>query len=263
MRIFAPDYPRNEHGWIVFPSDMAWRKRLFPEGVFKHYAKMHLFLCQEIISYVSKLGDTILDPMAGTGTIMLAATMGRNVICIDIEEGYHKIQCEVKATLEHEFPNMGHTILLHGNCKLILPIPCNHIIFSPPYANILKPSKSPSKFVTEKYRLDDNQYQMYAQTTGNVGLRNTFLYNQDMEKVYRLCYESLAPGGTMTVVIKDRIVDGVRVYLSKWVERVCTRIGFVNLEWYRHRMMGGAYQDVARSKGMETVDEEDIMVFRK
>ena len=259
---FAPEFPRNEQGWILFPNDTQWRKSLFPPAVMKHLAKMHLYLEWELIKFVSKPGDVILDPMAGTGTVMMAATMGRRVICIDIEEGYHKIQQEVLEHLQRNF-DVENVVLLYGNSKVVLPLPCNHIIFSPPYAGAFKPAKTISKFVKDKYRVNEDEYTEYARTTGNVGLLNTFLYNQHMDRVYKLCYQSLPIGGTMSVVTKDIIEKGERIYLTKWIKRVCTSHGFVLHDWFKHRIMGGPYQDMRRAKGEETVDDEDIMVYRR
>jgi len=261
-KIFAPEYLRNEQGWIIFPNDVGWRKELFPPAVMKHLAKMQLHLEWELVKYVSEPGDIIMDPMAGTGTVMIAATMGRNVVCIDIEEGYNKIQQRVLEHLKQNF-DLGNIILLHGNSKVVLPIPCNHIIFSPPYASAFKPAKKTSKFVKDKYRVDDREYTEYARTQGNVGILNTFLYNQHMDRVYKLCYQSLPTGGTMSVVTKDIIEGGERVYLSKWIENVCIKHGFVLQDWFKHQIMGGPYQDMRRAKGEETVDDEDILIYRR
>jgi len=262
MRQFAPDYERTSEGWIVFPDDVKWRKELFPDIVMKHLAKMHIYTQWEIIKYVSEPGQIILDPMSGTGTVMLAAVMGRPVICIEIEAMYHQIQ---KQVLEHltNYHDMANVSLIHGNCKVILPIPCNHIMFSPPYATAFKPSKRSTKIIKEKYRVNDHEYTEYARTTGNVGLMNTFIYNQEMEKVYRLCYQSIIPGGTMSVVTKDIIEGGKRVYLTKWIDKVCKQIGFRLDSWHKVQMMGGPWQDIRRSQGLETVDDEDIMIWRK
>ena len=263
IKQFAPDYPRTSEGWIIFPDDVKWRKSLFPPEVMKHLAKMQLYLEWELIKYLTVPGDIILDPMAGTGTIILAAIMDRKVICIDIEEGYNKIQYRVLEYLRNFHPDMANVTLIHGNCKLILPIPCNHIIFSPPYAGAFKPAKTVSKFVEDKYRVDEEEYTEYARTTGNVGLMNTFLYNQQMEKVYKLCYQSLPVDGTMSVVTKDIIENGQRVFLTKWIDKVCKGIGFVQQDWFKHQIMGGPYQDMRRAKGEETIDEEDILIYRR
>ncbi len=269
MADFAPDYPRNENGWIVFPNDKfdKWRQSLFPPKTMKHYAKMQMHVEWELIKYVSKPGDTIMDPMSGTGTVMLAAIMERNVICIEIEEPYHLLQQEVleHLRLDNELSNVT---LIHGNCRLVLPLPCNHIIFSPPYAQALKPSKNVSGFVKDKYQVGtetdgEDWYHAYAQTTGNVGLINTFLYHQAMESVYKLCYQSLPVGGTLSVVTKDITEKGKRVLLTKRIEKVCVSLGFTLDSWHKHAVLGGPYQDMRRVRGDETVDDEDIMIWRK
>ncbi len=54
MPVFAPNLPRNSQDWIILPDDVTWRKSLFPEGVMKHLAKMHMALEQAIYQYVSK-----------------------------------------------------------------------------------------------------------------------------------------------------------------------------------------------------------------
>ncbi len=261
--LFAQNLERNSKGWIILPDDVSWRKSLFPEKVMKHLAKMHMFTEQAIYQHVSKPGDILLDPMGGTGTLMMAALEGRTVITLDIEERYHELQMDVYIHLRANHSDMLPCIQLLGNCKLLLPIPCNHIIFSPPYGQAFKPSKKLTGIVADKYRVDEAEFQEYAKTQGNVGKHNTFLYNQDMEKVYRLCYQSLPPGGTMTVVIKDIIEGGKRTYFSKWIERVCKKVGFVLQDWFKVEMMGGPWQDIRRSKGETTVDDEDIMIYRR
>ena len=260
---FAPDLQRNEYGWIILPDDVTWRKSMFPEKVMKHLAKLQMYLEQAIYRYVSKPGDTLLDPMGGTGTLMMAALEGRTVITIDIEEGYHELQKEVYTHFRKSHPDMSPCIQLHGNCKLVLPIPCDHIIFSPPYGQAFKPSKKLTGIVADKYRVTEEEFQEYAKTTGNVGLRNTFLYNQDMEKVYKLLYQSIRPGGTMTIVIKDIIEGGKRTYFSKWINRVCHQIGFEDYAWFKTLMYGGPWQDIRRSRGEITVDDEDCIIYRR
>lgn len=263
MKEFAPTFPRNEQGWIILPDDVTWRKSLFPAEVMKHLAKLQMYLEDAIIDFVSKPGDVLLDPMGGTGTLMMAALRGRTVITLDIEQGYHEMQKRVYDHLRASHPDMSPCIQLHGNCKLLLPIPCDHIIFSPPYGKAFRPSNKLSGIVADKYRVDEEEYARYAQTQGNVGMHNTFLYNQDMEKVYRLCYQSLRPGGTLSIVIKDVIEGGKRTFFSKWINRVCHQIGFEDYAWFKTEMMGGPWQDIRRSRGEETVDDEDCIIFRR
>ena len=67
----------------------------------------------------------------------------------------------------------------------------------------------------------------------------------------------------MTTVIKDRIVDGKRVYLSKWADKVCKAVGFTLELWEKWKTPGHGFTNIARSQGKLVVDEEDIMVYRR
>ncbi len=260
---FAPDFERNEEGWIIVPDDVAWRKAVFPPSVMKHLAKLHMHIQQSIYHYVSEPGEVLLDPMGGTGTLMMAALEGRIVITLDIEEGYHELQKEVYTYLRANNSNVSSCFQLHGNCKIFLPIFCDHIITSPPYGQALKPSKTLTGIVADKYRVDEEEFARYASTTGNVGMHNTFLYNRDMRKVYKLYFQSLRPGGTVSIVIKDIIEKGKRTYFSDWILKTCHEIGFEDYAWFKVSMQGGVWQDIRRSKGLDTVDDEDIIILRR
>jgi len=259
---FAPEWPRNEKGWILFPKDTAGgiRQALFPPEAMQHPAKYNFAMIESIIDYVSNPGDTIMDIMAGTGTIMIAALSGRSVVCIEIEKVYHDIMIQAKEVIA---PAADRSItILHGDCRDFLPIPVNHIIFSPPYAAILKTKTT----VDEKWKTMHRSHVRQSAYSGdmrNVGNLNKFLYNQAMEKIYGLCYQSILPGGTLTVIIKDYIQNSERVYLSKWVIKVCKSFGFIEKDWFKREATGSGYQDMWRSKGKATVDDEDIIIMRK
>ena len=264
---FAPHIPKNSEGWWLFPRERSGseRKAIFPEIVMQHHAKLHVGLTRAIIEYVSNPGDVIMDPMGGSGTVMLAALMGRYVTLVEIEPKYHDMEQQVLLwfAVQHDHTVMDRVTLINADSKLILPIPCNHIITSPPYADAFKPSKELSKFVKDKYRAEEEWYGTYAHTQGNVGLVNTFLYNQLMEKLYHLYYQSVLPGGTCTIVTKDTTEKGQRVYLSRWIIKTCLEAGFELHQWYKHELLGGPFQDMRRAKGQATVDDEDLIIFRR
>jgi len=233
----------------------------------RHPAKMNFHLEQSVIEYVAEPGQVLLDPFGGTGTLMIAALQGMRVILLDIELGYHKLQSEALENLTKVDPEAaGRVILLHGDNRLLLPIPCNHIITSPPYAQAMNIQRvrtrredAPDNLLVD----EDIRMLEYSKDQRNIGRLNTFMYNQNMEKVYKLCYESLAVGGTLTIVIKDRIHDGKRVYLSKWVDRVCKQAGFTLDRWEKWKTLGHAFTKIARAQGKETVLDEDIMIYRR
>lgn len=268
VKVFAPGYSRTEEGWIIFPRDTQDRKSLFfPKEVMKHPAKMNFHLQQSIIEYVASEGDVLLDPFGGTGTLMIAALQGFRVILIDIEEGYHNLQLQAQEELNKQAPGVGGlVILLHGDNRLLLPIPCNHIITSPPYAQAMNISRvrkkredAPDDWLVQQ----DTRMLEYSKSPRNLSKLNPFFYNMEMEKIYKLCYQSIEPGGTLTIIIKDRIDEGRRVYLSKWVDKVCKAVGFQPELWEKWLTPGHGFTKIAKSQGKEVVEDEDILVWRK
>ena len=268
MTNFAVGYSRTEEGWIKFPTDQQDRKNLFfPDEVMRHPAKMNFHLQQAIIEFVAKEGETILDPFGGTGTLMIAALQGMRVVLIEIENGYHQLEIKAKENLNAQVPGAGDlVILLHGDNRLLLPLPCDHIITSPPYAGAMnigrirkKREDAPDEWLVEM----DKQMSEYSKSPRNLSKLNTFLYNMEMEKIYRLCSRSIRIGGTMTTVVKDRIRGGNRVYLGRWADKVCKQLGMELVIWEKSYVLGAGFTKMARSKGDETVDDEDILVYRR
>lgn len=259
---FASGYLRSEEGWILFPKDSVGgpRQSLFPPAVMDHPAKYNFAMIQSIIEYVSEPDDTIMDIMAGTGSIMIGALLGRHIICVELEETYQDLISLAKSNIELD--TMNTIILLKGDCRDIMPIPVNHIVFSPPYAQILKSKGT----LDDKWKTMHKSHQRqadYSANPRNIGNLNRFLYNQAMEKIYKLCYDSVLPGGTLTVILKDYINQGKRIYLSDWLIRTCVGLGFENTAWFKREATGSGYQDLWRSRGYTTVDDEDIVIFRR
>ena len=264
-KIFAKEYGRNEQGWILFPRDAEYRKEMFPPEVNQHQAKANVFLIQSCIEYVSESGQLLLDPFGGTGTLMVGALINRDIMLIEISPEYHRIQQVALDRLEEIAPGVrDHVTLTNAPLQRILPIPnlVDHIIFSPPYAAIMK-SKGTDKLTVEK---TDYKMAEYTFTSPlNLGLMNDWMWSQKMEDVYDKCFKTLKPGGSMTVVVKDHMEKRQRVGLSQAAVDACIRVGFTQepTEWFKWLAPGSVYTHIYRAIGWEVVDDEDIIVLRK
>ncbi len=258
---FASEYDRDKDGLIQFPRDADYRKRLFPSlDLSAHPAKANIYLVQAIVEYVSEPDETIMDIMSGTGTILTAALIGRRVLCIEIEEEYQSIIEEGIASIERIAPGAEDMItLIPGDCVLVLPLPANHIIFSPPYTNIMRKTKL-DKLSSE---MMGEGLLTYSKDPANVGNLSEFMYHQKMERIYKKCYESLSVGGTMSIIIKDHIEAGERVYLGKRARDDCVSIGFKEIGWFKWKPPGSAYVGFMRARGDTVVEDEDIVVMEK
>lgn len=282
-KTFAPQYPRDKQGWIGFPQrDWDWRKQLgFPAGVFEHPAKANLYLIDALVDYLTEPGDLILDPFGGTGSLIIATIKKRNVALLEIEQESINLQLlSARTFLDNgSCRSYKHTIagnpipdivtdgepwrepyieIYQGDCRQLLPILCDAIITSPPYASTIK-SKVAMTGAHEKQR-DFN----YDQSPLNMGQLNDFDFGQGMRRVYQGLYDSLPVGGPLCLLLKDRIGSkSERVMLSMDAIRMCRDIGFSLDEWFKWEPPGMATKKLAKSKGFNHVDDEDIIILRK
>ena len=260
-KTFAPDYPRNEQGWLLFPRDAERRKELFPQEVFEHPAKMNLFLCQELVRYLTEPGDIVLDCFGGTGTLLIGATEGRHIILIELESSYVELLNLSANQIPHSDVNVA---ILPGDCRLVLPVPCDAAIFSPPYATSLtRPrEKDLEKGIGGSYTQQTIAYAEKASAL-NLARLNPFNYVQAMGKVFKLLYESLPSGGPIAVVTKDIIKGDKRVFLSEGTIRLASKSGFVLTEWFKWLPPGSVFTRMNQKKGWSVILDEDVLILRK
>ena len=118
--------------WIKFTK--SWfilRPKPRKKDVLLHPAKFPESLIERYILFFTKKGESVLDPMAGTGTVnYICEDLGRTGYSIELEEKYYEIG--KKRTNQYFFL---------GDCKNIkdfkIPI-VDYIITSPPYWDSLK-----------------------------------------------------------------------------------------------------------------------------
>jgi DNA modification methylase len=234
---------------------------------------MNLNLLQAIVDYVSEPGDKILDPMAGTGSIMIATLptiAARQVFLIEDAPFFHYLQVQSKERfVKEQGVDENNITLLLGPCQDYLPMVgfYDHVIFSPPYANVMAQTgaKDKNDGYNRKGTSWDNDHQNYevykGATAKNLGRMQPFFFNQEAAKIYAMLFESLRVGGTMTVVVQDVMQGGKRNELSNWVMRTCIKSGFQLLFWEKRYSPGTGMKKLMRSKGYNTVDDEDVISF--
>lgn len=100
---------------------------------------MHLSLQLYLIEHYTKPGDTILDPMLGSGTLLIACALGRHVIGIELEQKFVDMAKANWEKIKSLGPMLGFTM---GDCKIIcgdsraLPeLLVDKCVFSPPFAD--------------------------------------------------------------------------------------------------------------------------------
>src|SRR3990172_6571552 len=92
------------------------------KGVLVHPAKYPETMAQEFIEFFTRKGETVLDPMGGTGSTLVAALrVGRNSYGIELNPKYAKIATKI---LEEERAALGdavsnlQSLLINGDARL-------------------------------------------------------------------------------------------------------------------------------------------------
>lgn len=188
-----------------------------------HPAKFPEELVQEFIEFFTKKGQTVLDPMMGTGSTLIAcASCGRNGIGIELLEKYAIIAKQrikkLGAQSKLEMSGMTKRITLKiilGDAmdidKMGLP-QVDYCITSPPYWDML----TAKGFETQKKRKKDGLDLFYSddpRDLGNIHDYNKFLTK--LTKVYKKVYDVLKPNGYLTIIVKN-VKKGGTIYPLAW-----------------------------------------------
>jgi len=136
-------------------------QQFFVKESVKHPAKANLHMMKWIIQKWTKEDETILDPMAGTySTCIMASLLNRNSIGVEYEDKFYKMGLENKTKFEvlPTFRPKGKILVLKGDARQLTKVLANHneeidtIITSPPYAHQGSVYKGLMKRVEKAYR---------------------------------------------------------------------------------------------------------------
>jgi predicted RNA methylase len=257
-KVFAPDYEKDEKGWFIFPRDVTWRRELFPKIAMEHPSKMNMYVCQEIINYVSEAGDTIVDCFGGTGTTAIGALTGRNVVLMELERPYVEIQRETIELWKERDILTGNVLSLQGDNRKLLPHPTDHMIFSPPYANDMM--KKGGGALNEEIQ---KQVDQYTDSKENFGRLNEFFYKQFMDQLYDKVAASVRQDGTVTITHRDRSRSGKRLLFADSIIKSLTTRGFSLLSHNKWKAPGAFQSRVNEARGAMVILDEDILTFIK
>ncbi len=274
---FAPDYPRNADGQLLFPPDNKRRRELFVPESFEHPARAQTFMVEELIKYLSFPGDTIADPFGGSGTLLVGLTMGRYVTLIELSEEYYdlcvtnyKFMMNNRPADSFDGGTHAHATIIHGPNQEVLKTlsDVQAFIFSPPYAGALASAGGKLAEWGGYTREHTNTYSDMSEKQGNatpfnLGGFTDFMWMQEMKKVYKLCLQALKPGGFVACIVKDRISKGVKEEFGLRTMRDMQDIGFDVYDWQRLYMAGSHYTKWHQSQGTTVIKEEHLIMMQK
>ncbi len=185
-----------------------------------HPAKYPETLAQEFIEFFTKAGETVLDPMAGTGSTLIAALRaGRNSYGIELNPKYAEIAKQLieeeRAVLGQRVESLKSEIVNIDAAKALelQPLTVDYMLTSPPYWDMLHARGAGN----QKKRRDTEELDVvYSEDPHDLG--NIHDYEAFLEKLVKI-YAGLKPllrdKAYLTIIVKN-VKKGGKIYPLAW-----------------------------------------------
>jgi DNA modification methylase len=155
------------------------------KGALVHPAKFPETMAQEFIEFFTKKGETVLDPMAGTGSTLVAALRaGRNSYGIELNPRYAQIATQI---IEEERKVLGEKVegltsnVINGDAAQITKLrlssghyqlpPIDYVLTSPPYWDMLRAKGAETQ---KKRRASEELDVHYSDDPNDLGNMNDY-----------------------------------------------------------------------------------------
>jgi DNA modification methylase len=217
------DLPAKE--WIKFQK--SWFVHNPPprqKNVLRHPAKFPETLAMEFINFFTKRNEVVLDPMAGTGSTLVAALRtGRHSYGVELSPTYADI---ARTALAEERQNRGLmdenliSEMITGDASNLLEIisehqvpPIDYLFTSPPYWDMLHMHGSSTQKERRETQELDVVYSNDPNDLGNIQDYEEFL--RRLTSIYVGMKSILRPGAYLTIIVKN-VKKGGKIFPLAW-----------------------------------------------
>jgi DNA modification methylase len=194
------------------------------KDVLRHPAKFPESLAQEFIEFFTKRGQVVLDPMAGTGSALVAALRaGRHSYGIELNPAYAALAIQA---VEAERASLGsgsdqlQAVVIEGDAAKLAslvsnqPLPIiDYVLTSPPYWDMLRAHGAR----TQKSRRETPELDVFysddPQDLGNIQDYDEFLGR--LIAIYAALKPYLRAGAYLTIIVKN-VKKGGKLYPLAW-----------------------------------------------
>ena len=240
-----------------YPSNLQHRLRS------QHGAQKPPDLCADLIRVFTKEGETVLDPFAGVGGVLVGASLAdRKAVGIEVNPEWIDIYREVcrREGLPEERMILGDN---REHLKELADESFDFILTDVPYWGMDKNRKSKGRFKRVGQNSRENRRSKLKAFNGI-----TYTDKRDwltaMEGIFRKAAGLLKSGKYLAVFIGDMYFDGSYHFLSADLASVLSRVGLTmkaNLIWYDGSKSLHVYG--YRYEYIPSMIHQSILVFRK
>ncbi len=190
------------------------------KGVLVHPAKFPETMAQEFIEFFTKQGQNVLDPMAGTGSTLVAALRaGRNSFGIELNPKYaeiaQKIIADERALLGSKVEGLTSNVINADALRASdLGLPTfDYVLTSPPYWDMLRAKGSDTQKKRRAAPALDVFYSDDPNDLGNMDDYDFFLAK--LVEIYVGLKPLLREKAYLTIIVKN-IKKGGKIYPLAW-----------------------------------------------
>jgi DNA modification methylase len=191
-------------------------------------------MAMEFITFFTKPGQIILDPMAGTGSALVAALRtGRNGYGIELNPFYSEIARQV---LTEEKDRLGpksdalHCEVITGDAACLDDIAARHeipiidyVLTSPPYWDMLHARGAANQKARRIAEDLDVTYSSNPRDLGNIKDYDEFI--ECLVQIYAHMQPFLRLGAYITIIVKN-IKKGGKIYPLAWDLARCLSVTY-------------------------------------
>jgi DNA modification methylase len=216
--LLPKDWLKFQKSWFVHNPPPRQK------SVLRHPAKFPETLAMEFITFFTKSQQMVLDPMAGTGSTLVAALRtGRHSYGIELNPIYAEI---ARQTLVNERENLGQAVeglqseMITGDAAGLVEIVSSHqipeidyMLTSPPYWDMLHMRGSATQKERRKLQDLDVIYSSDPNDLGNILDYDEFI--KRLTGIYIAMQPLFRSGAYLTIIVKN-IKKGGRIYPLAW-----------------------------------------------
>lgn len=188
------------------------------KDVLQHPAKFPETMAQEFVEFFTKAGETVLDPMVGTGSTLVACLRsGRHGIGIELNQHYAGLARQIVQEEARTLGVPGDSVrVIEGDAARLesLELPeIDYILTSPPYWDMLHARGAETQKHRRSHSELDVVYSDSKQDLGNIRDYQAFL--SALVEIYASLASVLRPRAYITIIVKN-IKKGGRIYPLAW-----------------------------------------------